>query len=54
MIINNILLLKYRIWPILLKKIQYIKKKANILLLQILPYNKSKISEIIDILRKLI
>lgn len=37
-----------------LKKIQCPKRKANILLLLILPYDKSKISETIDILRELI
>ncbi len=37
-----------------LKEMQYIKKKADILLLPTLPYNKSEISETIDILKKLI
>lgn len=38
----------------LLKEIQCVKKKADILLLSILPYDESKISETINILRELI
>ncbi len=38
----------------LLKSIQCVKEKANILLLPILPYDESEISETIDILRELI
>lgn len=37
-----------------LKEIQCIKKKADILPLSILPYNKFKISKTIDILKELI
>ncbi len=37
-----------------LKEIQYIKEKADILPLPTLPYDKSEISETIDILRELI
>lgn len=38
----------------LLEEIQCVKKKTNILPLPILPYDKSEISDIIDILRELI
>lgn len=38
----------------LLKEIQCIKEKANILFLQTLTYDKSEISKKIDILKKLI
>ena len=38
----------------LLKEMQCAKKKANILSLPTLPYNKAEISETIDIFRKLI
>ena len=38
----------------LLKEMQYVKEKANILPLPTLSYNKSEINETIDILRELI
>lgn len=53
-IINDIRLPKYKKWPMPLKKMQCTKKKANILSLPILPYNKAGISEIIDIFKELI
>ncbi len=53
-IINGVWLPKYRKWLIPLKKIQCVKEKANILPLPTLLYNKSEISETIDILKELI
>ena len=53
-IINDVRLPKYRKWSMLLKEIQYIKEKANILSLLILSYNKSEINETINILKEII